>query len=221
MKISEIFLGIQGEGKEIGLPTVFTRFIGCNLRCKWCDTKYAYEGGVEMNAEQIYEKIVQVGEWTKRVCLTGGEPLLQNIENLKRLLKLLTTSSYYVSVETNGSIPLENWMMVQGRLFNSIVMDWKCSSSKMNSKMLQSNLIWLNSDDQIKFVIGTKKDFYEALKIVDYYKDRLVKPHFIFSPVYKKMNPKELVELLINNKVDGRMQLQLHKQIYGPRKRGV
>ena len=209
MKVNEIFLSIQGEGINTGYPTVFVRFTGCNLRCSYCDTKYAYNDGVEMSLDEIISKI-QVFPY-ERVCVTGGEPLLQ--PDLNDLLERL--SDYEVSIETNGSLDISKITVGEKHHF---VMDLKCPSSGFSEKMLFSNYDILSQKDEVKIVVGSKEDYIWAKSILQkVYKKGIIS----FSPVWGKLNPSQLATWIIDDRIDARFQIQLHKVIWGEGKRGV
>ena len=208
MKINEIFYSIQGEGKWTGLPNIFIRTAGCNLRCTFCDTKYAYENGVELQVEEIINKITQYP--CKHVCITGGEPLLQ--EDIEDLIDILIQKSYVICVETNGSIDIKN---ISNKSL-MVSLDIKCPSSYMHKKMNLDNINLLREEDQLKFVINDKKDYSYAKKIVSDYKPRC---SVFFQPVWG-VNPQRLAEWMICDGLNVRLGLQLHKIIWGER-RGV
>lgn len=221
MKISEIFLSINGEGQKAGLPTVFVRTFGCNLRCSYCDSMYAVEGSdsIEMSVAEIKEAISRY--FCNRVTFTGGEPLLQKGAN--SLVYELLESGYEVEIETNGAVDLKyliqgyEFIDPSGDLDLSITMDWKCPSSGQREKMIESNLSILRSCDTLKFVVGSKEDLQE---LVNMYKR--TKAQVYVSPVFGQIEPKEIVEFLLDNKMDNvRMQLQLHKFIWPVDMRGV
>ncbi len=207
MKICEIFYSIQGEGLQIGLPTVFIRTSGCNLRCSWCDTTYAYEEGVEMSIEDIMAKVKKYS--TSYICITGGEPLLQ--KDITKLIRRLSDQGYIICVETNGSksieeLPCEDTIMIS--------LDVKCPSSGMHEKMDLSNLELLGPTDQLKFVIGDREDYNHAKKIIAEHKPVC---NIIFMPV----NGKELESLtkwVLNDGLNARVLPQLHKLIWGERR---
>ncbi|MDP4180887.1 MAG: radical SAM protein [Bacillota bacterium] len=209
MKVNEIFLSIQGESIYAGYPTVFVRFSGCNLRCSYCDTAYAYEDGEYMTPEEIF---LEIGRYSyKRVCLTGGEPLLQ--KEIGELLKLL--ENYSVTIETNGSLPIEAHELKHG---HSFVMDMKCPSSGFSQYMLLNNFKFLSQNDEIKFVIGSKEDYNWAKAIIkENYKAGII----TFSPVFGRIEYTDLINWILEDKLEVRFQIQLHKLIWGPDKRGV
>lgn len=209
MLVNEIFLSIQGESVSSGFPTIFIRFTGCNLRCSYCDTTYAYEDGVEMSPIKVFEKVKELHY--KRVCITGGEPLLQ--KDLQELLVLLKT--YTVTIETNGSISVEGMTLVEGQ---SYVMDMKTPSSGCSDNMVLDNFRFLQGKDEIKFVIGDRIDYDWAKEII---KSNHTKGIITFSPVYGKIDYEELVSWILFDKLDVRFQIQLHKLIWGIDKTGV
>jgi len=209
MLVNEIFLSVQGEGILTGYPTVFVRFSGCNLRCSYCDTTYSYYEGREMPVEEIVDEIKGYGY--RRVCVTGGEPLVQSqIQHLLDALK-----GYRVTIETNGSIPLEIVSLHPGQTF---VMDIKTPSSNQHNKMCFSNLKILRDEDEIKFVIGDRQDYMWSKEILkkDYKKGKVT-----FSPVFDKIDPEIMVGWILEDRLDVRFGLQLHKIIFDPQRRGV
>lgn len=209
MQVNEIFLSIQGESLSSGFPTIFVRFTGCNLRCFYCDTTYAYEHGVEMSPLEILEQVK--GLHYKRVCITGGEPLLQ--EDLKELLGLL--EGYTVTIETNGAVSIKNIILGER---HSWVMDMKAPSSGCSEKMVLENFKFLRNEDEIKFVIGDRTDYDWAKETI---KSNYVKGTITFSPVYGKINYEDMVNWILSDRLDVRFQIQLHKLIWGVDKTGV
>jgi 7-carboxy-7-deazaguanine synthase len=209
MKVSEIFFSLQGEGVLMGTPTTFVRFVGCNLDCTWCDTKYAREGGDERTIDQIFDQIESFE--TPFVCLTGGEPLIQ--DEIYKLIDTLLENSYHVTIETNGSIPLD-------RIPNSedvlISMDVKCPSSGMSDKIVYDNLEFLSPRDQLKFIIADRVDYLFALKVM---REHEINAPIIMTPV-GGTDLKELTEWVLRDKIFVRVLPQLHKLIWGE-KRGV
>ncbi|NLD46596.1 MAG: radical SAM protein [Clostridiaceae bacterium] len=210
MKVNEIFLSIQGESMTSGFPTIFVRFTGCNLRCSYCDTAYAYENGEEMTVHEVLEKIRRLSY--KRVCLTGGEPLLQ--PEIESLLDLLP--DHNVSIETNGSIDLKNVNIKSNN--HCFVMDVKTPSSGCSDQMFFDNFDILGDRDEIKFVIGDSRDYEWSKEII---MKRYIKGIITFSPVFGKMDYKYLIKRILEDRLDVRFQLQLHKIIWGPYKTGV
>ena len=209
MKINEIFYSIQGEGKWTGLPNIFIRTTGCNLRCSFCDTEYAYKDGKEFSPGEIIESINKYP--CKYVCLTGGEPLIQ--EETNDLIDALLKEDYKICLETNGSINIKK---ISNKKNLMISLDIKCPSSNMHEKNYLENINLLKKKDQLKFVIRNKKDYNYAKKIISKYKPLCT---VFFQPVWGS-NPKQLTEWIKNDNLNVRLSLQLHKIIWGE-KRGV
>jgi 7-carboxy-7-deazaguanine synthase len=213
MKISEIFYSIQGEGVEIGLPTVFVRLFACDLRCDWCDSMYAVEGRdfKEQSIEDVQSMIEKFN--CKRVCITGGEPLLHGTE-LEDLANELVRRGYRILLETSGhkTPPPIFWN------HNCIIsMDCKCPSSKMEDRMDFKLYEKLRKKDQLKFVINDEADYEYAKSIL---KSHKIEASIIFQPVHGT-NLKWLTEKVIEDELeDIRILPQLHKIIWGD-KRGV
>lgn len=213
MKISEIFYSIQGEGIEIGLPTVFVRLFACDLRCEWCDSMYAVEGRdfKEMSIEDVRNIIATYN--CKRICITGGEPLLHGTE-LEELANDLVRNEYKILLETSGhkDPPPIFWTD------NCVIsMDCKCPSSKMQDRMDFRLFEKLRPKDQLKFVINDEVDYEYAKSIL---KSHKIEASIIFQPVHGA-NLKWLTEKIIEDKLeDIRVLPQLHKMIWGE-KRGV
>jgi len=204
MEINEIFYSIQGEGKWTGLPNVFIRTTGCNLRCSFCDTKYAYFDGKKMTIKDIMKSINEYH--CRKVCITGGEPLLQG--EITELINNLEKNNYKICIETNGSQPL-NEIIKRKNLI--ISMDIKCPSSKMHEKMNFENISFLEKKDQLKFVIKDKKDYNYAKKIIEKYKP--ICPIYL-QPVWGT-NPKNLADWIKKDGLKVNLGLQLHKIIWG------
>ncbi|WP_010247160.1 radical SAM protein [Acetivibrio cellulolyticus] len=209
MLVNEIFLSIQGESISTGFPTIFVRFTGCNLRCCYCDTTYAYEDGKEMSPYEVFEEVKRFHY--KRVCITGGEPLLQ--KDLNELLRLL--GDYAVTIETNGAVPIEDITLCEG---HSWVMDMKVPSSGCSNQMVLDNFRYLRDKDEIKFVIGDRNDYDWAKGII---KNHHYKGTITFSPVYGRINCEDAVSWILADRLDVRFQVQLHKIIWGVDKTGV
>ena len=203
MLICEIFRSLQGEGVHIGLPTTFIRLTGCNLECSWCDTEYAKEVGMDMNLQQIMDRVKELGE--NRICITGGEPLHQ-VETLA-LARELVIQGYDVSIETNGSYPITHY----SNLTLDIVMDFKCPSSGMSDRMDMSNLDYLRERDQLKFVVKDETDVEHALSVLGGHK---IDAQVIFTPV-NGTDMKWLADRILEKDIDARVLPQLHKMIWG------
>ncbi|MCK9544835.1 MAG: radical SAM protein [Novosphingobium sp.] len=223
MKVNEIFTSIDGEVNNWGqgIMSTFIRLQGCNLKCSYCDTKYAQSTDQpyqSMSVKSIIEKIDSIG--CKKITITGGEPFLQ-IEELQLLCRLLLIYNFNISIETNGSINIPAWAKTSDNI--SLVIDYKLEFA---DKMEINNFNMLCDRYWIKFIIGSDNDFYRALSIIDSFKRQGFfisgKPKIAFSPIFGKVEPKELVELIkINKKWDITLNLQLHKFIWEPQKRGV
>ena len=214
MKISEVFYSIEGEGIEIGRPQIFVRLSGCNIKCDWCDTKYALEDGKEMNLESL---IKQVSSYPCRnVSITGGEPLLQK-EEVLRFVQYLKNEDYWVQINTNGTLFAEEIF----DLVDLISMDCKCPSSKMSSKdeVLSKTMNVFNSKVQFKFVISNMNDYkFAHEKVSSLLKDA---NNIVFQPEWSNRDfAKKLALLVKENKCDVRLILQQHKMIWG-NQRGV
>ncbi len=209
--INEIFYSVQGEGTSIGIPMVFVRLTGCNLRCSYCDTEYAFYEGKKMSVEDVLNEIEKYG--TDIVEITGGEPLLQ--KEVFPLMDLLINRKYKVLLETSGSVPFKN---VNKNV--KIIMDLKTPSSNMEKFNLYENIDFIKQNDEIKFVIGSKDDYDWAKMIIDKY-SLLQKCEVIFSPVYGKIEPREIVNWILNDKLRVRFLLQMHKFIWEHDTRGV
>jgi len=207
MKINEIFYSIQGEGRWTGLPNIFIRVTGCNLRCSFCDTKYAYFDGKEMPIEDIMKDVSKYP--CKKVCITGGEPLLQ--EQTIELIDSLIKEKYHISIETNGSKSLKNIVNKKNLM---ISMDIKCPSSNMNEKMKFDNISLLREKDQLKFVIKNKDDYEYAKKIIEEYKP--ICPIY-FQPVWGT-DPKIIIDWIKKDDLNVKLSLQLHKIIWGDKR---
>ena len=205
MKIIEAFRSIQGEGKYIGVPTYFIRSSGCNLRCSWCDTSYAFDGGKDMSLEEI----VALTESDYHISITGGEPMIQ--PEFLELVDMLLDDGKFITVETNGSIDVSS---IAGRENVMISMDVKCPSSKMTDKMILDNIRLLEEKDQVKFVIADEKDLDFAIKTIDQYEP---KAEVIFGAV-GGLNLKYLAEEVVRRKLNVRVLPQLHKIIWGDEK---
>jgi 7-carboxy-7-deazaguanine synthase len=211
LKINEIFFSIQGESLLAGKPTVFVRTATCNLRCKFCDTKYSYWKGNVLNIDQIVEEVHK--HETRYVCLTGGEPLGQ--KGIYLLMRKLLDEKYIVSLETNGSFSIKDVP------FDVIkVIDIKCPDSGESENMAWENLQLVRPNDQFKFVVSSKKDFDWSQNICEENKLH-EKCHILYSPAYGLVKPAELARWILDAKAPVTMQVQMHKEIWGPDERGV
>jgi 7-carboxy-7-deazaguanine synthase len=209
MKVNEIFYSIQGEGILVGVPSIFLRLTGCNLRCSFCDTKYAYIQGKEMSIQAILDDIKKFA--CTYICLTGGEPLLQ--KDAVKLIENLLQKNYKICLETNGSISIKKLVEKKSLM---ISLDIKCPSSGSHEQMIMQNISYLSKKDQLKFIIKNKEDYDYAKKILKKYNPQCT---VFFQPVWGT-NPKKLATWILNDGLLVRLALQLHKSIWGE-KRGV
>ena len=205
LKIKEIFYSLQGESTLVGLPTIFIRLTGCPLRCVYCDTEYAFHGGENLAIDAILQNIKQYP--CKTICVTGGEPLAQ--KNCLNLITALLEQDYQVSIETSGAIDVSN---VDKRAIK--VMDLKTPDSGEEHRNLWSNLEHLTPIDQIKFVICSHKD-YQWTKEVLQNNPKLANYECLVSPCFGKVSATELADWVINDGLQVRMQVQLHKYLWG------
>lgn len=206
LRITEIFHSLQGESKTVGIPTVFVRLTGCPLRCQYCDTAYAFEGGELMELSAIREVLEGIG--CEYVTVTGGEPLAQ--PNCLTLLTQLCDAGYRVSLETSGAMPIEQ---VDKRV--SVVMDLKTPASDEVDKNRYENIQFLKPDDQVKFVICDEKDYLWSKAKLDQYDLCAKVGDVLFSPSFEELKAEQLAEWILRDKLKIRMQMQLHKQIWG------
>lgn len=213
MKVVEIFKSIEGEGIRAGRPCTFIRLYGCNMSCSYCDSMYACKGNdyTEMTVAEIMDKVKKLG--CKLITLTGGEPLL-HFDEVGELLDEL--SDYFVNIETNGSID----PAIVYNYDNTIVtMDYKCPSSGMEKFMKEEYLDSLCDCDVLKFVVGSKEDLERAREVIS---NLSTNPEIYFSPVFGEIEPREIVEFILENKLDNvHFQLQIHKFVWDKDARGV
>ncbi|NLK26090.1 MAG: radical SAM protein [Euryarchaeota archaeon] len=209
MNVVEIFYSLQGEGVLMGVPTTFVRFGGCNLDCTWCDTRYAREGGEEMSVDQILDRVESMN--VPFICLTGGEPMLQ--EDIATLTRELLDGEHHVTIETNGTIPLEGLPISEDIL---ISMDVKCPSSGATIPVYGDNLEFLSPRDQLKFIIADRIDYLFARKML---RESQLNCPVIMTPV-GGTDLKELASWVLQDRLWVRVLPQLHKLIWGE-KRGV
>ncbi|GAA0076512.1 putative 7-carboxy-7-deazaguanine synthase QueE [Clostridium sp. CTA-5] len=218
-KVVEKFVSINGEGRLCGQLAVFIRFAGCNLNCSYCDTTWANEKNVSyelMSSEEIYEYIKSTK--VRNITLTGGEPLLQ--EGILELLELLSKDNkLHVEIETNGSVLIDKFSTMEN--LPSFTMDYKLPSSNMEDKMNLENFKYLTDKDTVKFVSGSIEDLKKAKHIIDTY-NLVDKTSVYISPVFGKINMNDIVEFMKENNMNKvNLQIQLHKVIWEPSKRGV
>lgn len=216
MKVVEKFVSINGEGTRAGELAVFIRFKGCNLNCSYCDTQWANETDCayeEMTPEQILEYALSTN--IKNVTLTGGEPLLQ--PEINRLIRLLNEHDLRVEIETNGSVDILTFRDSNP----TFTIDYKSPSSGCEEKMLLSNFKHITDRDTVKFVVGTLNDLDKAVEIINRYQLNS-RCNVFFSPVFGRITPETIVGYMIEHNLnDIRLQIQLHKVIWDPNKRGV
>ncbi len=207
LRITEIFYSIQGEAATVGLPTVFIRLTGCPLRCNYCDTAYAFQGG---HSETLQHILSEVARYQPRfVTVTGGEPLAQ--KECLTLLTLLCNAGYEVSLETSGAMSIEH---VDPRVCT--VMDLKTPSSGEMHRNLEANLNFIKKTDQLKWVIADRKDYDWARFKIDEFSLKNRVAHLLFSPSFGVLSPTILAEWMLADRLSSvRIQIQLHKYLWG------
>ncbi|MBN2030573.1 radical SAM protein [bacterium] len=208
--VSEIFYSIQGESSFAGLPCVFVRLSGCNLDCRYCDTRYAADQKTPMSIAEIVEQVGQYG--CLLVEITGGEPLIQ--EETPDLIRVLSKRGFRVLLETNGT---QNIDLARGNLVR--IVDIKCPGSGESDKMDWENIKRLKPHDEVKFVLTDLSDYNWAKDVIKRYalSDRV---HVLFSPVHGQMDPARIAEGILQDRLKVRLQLQLHKIIWPDQERG-
>ncbi|MGN1402276.1 MAG: putative 7-carboxy-7-deazaguanine synthase QueE [Bacillus sp. (in: firmicutes)] len=220
-RVIERFVSIDGEGPTSGELAVFIRFEGCNLRCTWCDTEYSWDGSYayeEQTAEEIYQYIKDSG--ARNVTLTGGEPLLQ--KDMFSLLDLLTKDDYLlIHIETNGAMDITKYKKRYPASNLIYILDYKLPDSGMQTTMKEINFSLVDKQDVYKFVIASERDLLFAYGIVKQF-DLIDRCQVYFSPVVESIEPKRIVEFMIEHKLkDIRLQVQVHKIIWPKEMRGV
>ncbi len=206
LKITETFLSIQGEAQSVGKPTVFVRLTGCPLRCHYCDSEYAFYGGERVTIDELLQTIKAYG--AQYICVTGGEPLAQPDSRI--LLTALCDEGYQVSLETSGAMSIGG---IDERV--SIVMDLKTPASGEVAKNDYDNIALLRAHDQVKFVICDRQDYeWAAFKMNEYALSDKVS-EVLFSPSYEQLEPPQLVEWILEDCLNVRFQMQLHKALWG------
>jgi 7-carboxy-7-deazaguanine synthase len=211
VKVCEIFKSIQGESSYAGMPCLFIRLTGCNLRCSYCDTIYAYYEGRELSEDEIMSEVHRAG--INLVEITGGEPLLQ--KEVFHIIKRLLDEGYKVLVETNGSVSIKD---VDRRAV--IILDIKTPGSGMSEKMYLSNLDTIKTSDEIKFVITGRMDYEWSKEII--YKYGLIKKcHLLISPASGILSPEDLARWILEDRLEARLNLQLHKYIFDSERKGI
>ena len=212
MKVCEIFTSIQGESTYAGLPCTFVRLTGCNLRCTYCDTQYSYDNGIEMTSIDIIGRVRHAG--IKLVEITGGEPLLQREETLL-LTGALLDEGYEVLIETNGSRSIQD---IDKRAV--IILDVKTPGSGMSEEMDFSNFALLKPSDEVKFVICDRADYDWSKKMLTTF-SLTEKAKVLFSPALGMIQPSQLAGWIVEDRLAVRLNMQIHKYIFGPDERGV
>ncbi len=211
LRVSEIFASIQGETSFVGLPFAFVRLSGCNLRCRFCDTTYAYDDGEEFALGDVVSRVTFFR--IPRVTVTGGEPLLQ--EEAPALVSTLLDLGHTVLVETNGTVPLAR---LDPRAIK--VMDVKCPGSGEAGKTDWENFTHLTDRDEVKFVLSSEEDYRFAREVIRKYGTG--NPFkVLLSPAFGLLPPERLAGWMVGDAIDARFQLQIHKLVWGPDRRGV
>jgi 7-carboxy-7-deazaguanine synthase len=212
LTISEIYLSIQGESTHVGRLCVFVRLTACNLRCRWCDTPYAFTGGRKMSIDDVLADVR--GYACPLVEITGGEPLLQ--PDVTALMERLLADGFEVLLETGGHMPIDD--VPDGVV---AIVDVKCPASGEADKMHWPNLDQLSPHDEVKFVIQDRTDFDSARDVVERYGLAGRVAAVLFSPVFGVLAPDELARWILETRAPVRLQLQAHKYIWAPTERGV
>jgi 7-carboxy-7-deazaguanine synthase len=212
LTINEIYVSVQGESTHVGRPCVFVRLTACNLRCRWCDTPYAFSGGRKMPIEEIVAEVARHD--CRLVEITGGEPLLQ--PTVHDLMERLVRDGYEVLLETGGHMPIDD---VPDEVVT--IVDVKCPGSGEAAAMHWPNLDQLSPKDEVKFVIQDRADFEYARDVVRRHRLAGRTAAVLFSPVFGVLAPEELVRWMLEDRVPARLQLQAHKYIWPPDRRGV
>ena len=205
LRVSEVFLSIQGETSRTGLPTVFIRLTGCPLRCRWCDTTYSFQGGETIALEELLRQVAAFGVGT--VCVTGGEPLAQKA--CPALLTALCDEGYSVSLETSGAYDIA---AVDPRV--SRIVDIKPPGSGESERNLWENIPLLNARDEVKFVLASRAD-YDWARVAVRQHELTARCQVLFSPVQGELDPQQLAEWILADRLPVRMQVQLHKILWG------
>lgn len=212
LAVNEIYHSIQGESTWAGRPCVFVRLTYCNLRCNYCDTEYAFYEGKKMALKEIVDQVESFG--SEVVEITGGEPLLQ--KNVLPLMSILCDAGHTVLLETSGAHDIAP---VDARVHR--IMDLKTPGSGEVEKNLWSNIDHLRPRDEVKFVIGSREDYEWSREKVERFNLPARCHAVLFSPIFGRIDPREIVEWILADKLNVRFQLQMHKFIWSPTQRGV
>jgi 7-carboxy-7-deazaguanine synthase len=227
MQITEIFKSIQGESTYAGLPCVFVRLTGCNLRCSWCDSEYTFQGGRKMATEDVLDEVRRLSPGGGLVEITGGEPMLQE-RDVVPLMQRLLDDGYKVLLETSGERPLE-------RVPREVVkiVDVKCPGSGEGDTFCMANLRALSAHDEIKFVLSSRADYEFAREFTERHNLAGRVNAVLFSPAFRKdatgardsshclLDPRELAEWMLADNIPARLGMQMHKFIWDPALKGV
>lgn len=225
MRLTEIFHSIQGEGSTVGLPTTFVRFTGCSLRCSWCDTTYSFYGGEEWSLARVMERLAPIR--TKRVCITGGEPLDQH-DDAMALMSRLLSEGYFVVLETSGSLDVGPADKLEPRESLQLSVDVKCPASNMHKRNRLENLALLKPHDQLKFVLSDRRDYEFAKEVLAAHPTRA---QLLLQPMWASPDPvtetklvgeaatlASVAQWILDDGLDARLGTQLHKVIWGHEK---
>ena len=205
LRITEIFLSLQGEGRAVGWPTVFVRLTGCPLRCGYCDTTYAFKGGEWQEQDDILQQVAAFA--VGHVCVTGGEPLAQ--QGCDDLLSALCDAGYNVSIETSGALDVSG---IDSRVIR--VMDLKTPGSGEEARNLYDNLVHLEAKDQVKFVICDEADYRWSCAQLERF-DLAARCEVLFSPSFEQLGARDLADWIVRDRLPVRFQYQLHKFLWG------
>ena len=220
MEINEIFTSFQGEGVHTGLPTTFIRLAGCNLDCKWCDTRYALSpsSGIETDIDEVFSKVKEPG--IRMICITGGEPLIQ--PGTIELVKILAKEGYSIDIETNGSLSIESYVNLGHKVM--ISMDVKTPSSGEQDSFLNENITFLRPTDQLKFILSNETDLDFAIEFI---KRERPSCNLVLTPVSNRggdLLADKIMDVTLNGILPAdriRLMVQTHKVIWGGERRGV
>jgi 7-carboxy-7-deazaguanine synthase len=212
LTVNEIYLSIQGESTWAGLPCAFVRLTGCDSRCTYCDTEYAFYEGVRKSLGEILSEVLALD--CPLVEITGGEPLLQ--KNVLPLMSLLCNADRTVLLETSGAHDISK---IDPRVHR--IMDLKTPSSGESSRNLYSNISLLNHRDEVKFVIGSREDYDWSREQIERHGLAKIVRAVLLSPVFGRIEPRQIVEWMLKDRLPARFQLQIHKFVWEPRARGV